>query len=312
MKRKWIEACVCVTASTSLSLACSTRPSTAASASALATNNELPRPHKEERVEFSSHSTGLVGTLVWPASRPVAAVAFVHGSGRQERNLHWAHSFAADGVAALVYDKRGVGESGGDFEGEQSVSGPNISLLADDAVAAVHALSVRLPKGVSIGLAGISQAGWIVPLAAERSPLVRFTVLWSGPVCKVSEEDIYSKYTSDNDSSAVPTYQEALSSREEPYIWPDFLGTDTDPSESLRKLSIPGLWIFGGRDGSVPVGLSIKRLGELQNQGYSYEYEFFPSLGHNNMTETFGTATAWIRRQRQPASERRDPVLDGQ
>jgi alpha-beta hydrolase superfamily lysophospholipase len=114
-------------------------------ASALVANSELPQAQKEERVTFSSHSTSLVGTLVWPASRPVAAVAFVHGSGRQERNLHWARSFAADGMAALVYDKRGVGESGGDFEEQQSVGGPNIRLLADDAVAAVHALSVRLP-----------------------------------------------------------------------------------------------------------------------------------------------------------------------
>ncbi len=311
MKHSWIEAFVCVSAWT-LSLACSTRPAKTMGASALVANSELPKAQKEERVTFSSHSTSLVGTLVWPASRAVAAVAFVHGSGRQERNFHWARSFAADGIAALVYDKRGVGESGGDFEEQQSVGGPNISLLADDAVAAVAALSVRLPNDVSIGLAGISQAGWIVPLAAERSPLVRFTVLWSGPVCKVSEEDIFSKYTADKDSNVVPTYEEALTSREEPYVWPDFLGIDTDPSDSLRKLSIPGLWIFGGRDGSVPVDLSIKRLRELQNQGYSYDYELFPNLGHNNMDETFGTATAWIGRQQQTASERRDPVVDGQ
>ena len=47
-------------------------------------------------------------------------------------------------------------------------------------------------KGIPVGFAGISQAGWIAPLAAERSGLARFLVLWSGPVCRVSEEDIYS------------------------------------------------------------------------------------------------------------------------
>ena len=54
-------------------------------------------------------------------------------------------------------------------------------------------------KGIRIGFAGISQAGWIAPLAAKRSNLSKFLVLWSGPVCKVSEEDIFSKYTSDAD-----------------------------------------------------------------------------------------------------------------
>ena len=50
-------------------------------------------------------------------------------------------------------------------------------------------------EGSPIGFAGISQAGWIAPLAAERSDLAKFLVLWSGPVCKVSEEDIFSIYT---------------------------------------------------------------------------------------------------------------------
>jgi pimeloyl-ACP methyl ester carboxylesterase len=207
----------------------------------------------------------------------------------------WAQRFASAGIAALVYDKRGAGQSGGHYEGAQSVSEQNLSLLADDATAALERLS-RHPalKGIPAGLAGISQAGWIAPLAAQRTSLARFLVLWSGPVSKVSEEDIFSKHTSDRASAAVPTYEEALRSRKEKYVWPDFLGEDTDSSKDLGKLSIPGLWVFSDNDGSIPVGLSIERLRSLRMDGHRYDYVLFSGLGHNNMERTFATAVDWI------------------
>lgn len=253
---------------------------------------------RTEEIEFISRGDRLAGSLVLPASNGIrAAVVFVHGSGPQTRNLAWAERFAKDGIAALVYDKRGAGRSGGKYEEAQSVGERNLVLLADDAAAAVTALS-RHPalKTTPLGLTGISQAGWIVPLAARKNPAVRFIVLWSGPVCRVSEEDIYSKYTRDADGGKVPSYSQALSARKQKYIWPDFLGKDTDPSESLAGLAIPGLWIFGGQDGSVPVDLSVQRLKALQTAGGAYEHVVFPGLGHNNMPETFATATDWIRR----------------
>ena len=226
-----------------------------------------------------------------------AAVVFIHGSGKQTRNIGWAERFAKEGIVALVYDKRGAGKSGGEYEGEQSVSEKNIALLADDAISALQKLSSHPSlKGIPVGFAGISQAGWIGPLAAEKSNLAKFLVLWSGPVSKVSEEDIFSKYTSDRDSHTAPTYDEALRSRTEEYVWPDFLGKDTDSSESLKKLSIPGLWLFSDNDGSIPVGLSIERLQALRMGGHRYDYVLFSGLGHNNMDGTFATAVDWIKR----------------
>src|SRR5688572_4929704 len=248
-------------------------------------------------VEFVSRGETLRGTIVFPAGEIHAAVVFVHGSGKQTRNLHWAERFAQNGTAALVYDKRGAGNSGGEYESNQSVSEKNISLLADDALSALRRLAAHpAVKGKAVGLVGISQAGWIAPLAAERSDEVKFLVLWSGPVCKVSEEDIYSRFTGDAIYGPAPPYIEALKARKEPYIWPDFLGVDTDSGQSLQKLSIPGLWIFGDKDPSIPVDLSIDRLKKLNNSGHPYEYVLFPGLGHNNMDETFAVATDWIRR----------------
>jgi pimeloyl-ACP methyl ester carboxylesterase len=253
--------------------------------------------YKTEEIEFISHGDKLSGSIVFPVDKKVhSAVVFVHGSGPQTRNIEWARRFARDGIAALVYDKRGAGKSGGKYESERSVGEKNIVLLADDAISALKALSGHPAlKGVPLGLTGISQAGWIVPLAAEKSGLAKFMVLWSGPVCKVSEEDIFSKYTADADEK-VPSYEEALKSRKTKYIWPDFLGKDTDPGESLAKLAIPGLWIFGEKDGSVPVDLSIRRLKQLRDSGHGYDYVLFSSLGHNNMPETFATVTDWIKR----------------
>ena len=230
-----------------------------------------------EDVEFISHNVKLSGTIVFPKKSEIyAAVVFVHGSGKQTRNLHWAKRFASQGIIALVYDKRGVGRSKGEYESNQSVSGHNIKLLADDSMAALKALYKHSKtQGLPIGLTGISQAGWIVPLAAEKNNIVDFIVLWSAPVCKVSEEDIFSKYTADRDKKNVPSYDEALASRKQKYIWPDFLGKDSDPSESIAKLEIPGLWIFGENDGSVPIDLSIRRLKQQIVLGHEYEYVLF-------------------------------------
>lgn len=254
--------------------------------------------YRLEEVEFVSHGDTLSGSIVFPINQEIhSAVVFVHGSGMQTRNIEVAKRFAKDGIAALVYDKRGVGKSGGVYESKQSVSEKNIILLADDAVSAINALSgYSALREIPIGLTGISQAGWIAPLAAEKSQTIKFIVLWSAPVCKVSEEDIFSKYTADLDSQEIPSYDQALNSRKERYVWPRFLGKDSDPSDNLANLEIPGLWIFGENDGSIPVDLSIQRLQKLRNSDHKFGYVLFSGLGHNNMTETFATANDWIKR----------------
>jgi pimeloyl-ACP methyl ester carboxylesterase len=117
-------------------------------------------------------------------------------------------------------------------------------------------------------------------------------------VCKVSEEDIYSKHTGDSNQGTAPPYLDALKARTQEYVWPDFLGRDTDSAEDLAALSIPGLWIFSDNDPSIPVDLSIRQLQALRAQGHPYQYALFSGLGHDNMDRTFAMATDWIRRLR--------------
>ncbi len=249
-----------------------------------------------EDIHFTSQSVRLVGTLVTPSEKEAsAAVVFVHGSGKQTRNIELAKMFATEGIAAFVYDKRGVGASKGVYENKASVGENNLNLLADDAASAVKALQTHSKTNhLPIGLTGISQAGWIVPLAAEKVNSLSFMVLWSGPVVKVSEEDIYSKYTKDLDKSSVPSYQQALDARVNKYRWPRSLGIDTNPSDSLRKINVPGLWVFGKKDGSIPVDLSIIRLAKLIENGAPYEYVLYSRLGHNNIQDSFPLVVHWI------------------
>src|SRR5271155_1435310 len=141
---------------------------------------------REESVRFSSANITLAGTLVLPAgAAPRPAVVLFHGSGPQSRDLFTARWFAEQGFAALAYDKRGVGQSGGDFR-----SGPFME-LCDDGLAAIAYLKSRKeidPK--RIGVWGLSQGGWLGPLAASRSPDVAFVIAVSGPGVSPGEQMI--------------------------------------------------------------------------------------------------------------------------
>jgi pimeloyl-ACP methyl ester carboxylesterase len=225
-----------------------------------------------EEVTFDSRGVQLSGSLFFPeGSPPKAAIVLVHGSGPTERMSGWANALALNGFATLTYDKRGIGASGGVYEGADNVSSLNLDLLAADAAAAYRALHAHnAVVGVAVGYAGVSQAGWIIPLAAARSPDVAFIVLWSAPVTKVSEELRFSADAGNEWAShEVRAYAERISA------------DDTDPSDSLALLDIPGIWLFGDADTSVSVPRSIERLMDLISQGHDFEYQTFSGYGHN-------------------------------
>ena len=76
----------------------------------------------------------------------------------------------------LAYDKRGVGGSSGDW------NTASFDELAGDVVAAFDYLQTRRDIDASqIGLLGISQAGWVMPLAANRAKGLAFLISISGP-----------------------------------------------------------------------------------------------------------------------------------
>jgi hypothetical protein len=187
-----------------------------------------------------------------------------------------ARIIASRGFAVLTYDKRGAGRSAGVYVGDLNTSAANLDLLADDAAAAVRELARRPDlHDLPIGLLGISQAGWIMPLAAIEDRQVAFMGFWAGPVCKVSEQFRFQRLTgSGANISLSPSRRDAI-------IAALTAGGDVDSSSSLSQLHIPSMWILGGKDDQVPTDLSAHRLDRLIAEGHpEFAYRIFPDLGH--------------------------------
>lgn len=125
-------------------------------------------------VEFDSSGIKLAGTLLKPASTGVfPAVVLLHGSGPQTRSEPQTHVVVnvllRNGFAVLMYDKRGVGGSDGDFE---SALYPD---FIADAAAAVEYLAARADiEQRLIGIYAVSEGAWLAPEVAARTGKVAF------------------------------------------------------------------------------------------------------------------------------------------
>lgn len=144
---------------------------------------------KEEEVTFKNGDVTLSGTLLLPNStQKVPVVVFAHGSGAETRVLNraWGMRFVRQGIAALVYDKRGTGKSTGDFRSA------SMETLADDALAGVALVKARPEIDARrIGVAGHSQGGWVAPLAATRSGDVAFVIASAASGVGPDKQSIY-------------------------------------------------------------------------------------------------------------------------
>lgn len=262
----------------------------------------IPPNFTTKDIKFLSEGDTLAGTIFTP-KHISAAVVMIHGSGQEKRMTEFATLLAENGIAVLTYDKRGVGESAGIYAGPEvgtnNVDASNLTLLSLDASAAVDVLSKDLSNNkIPIGLIGASQAGWIIPLTAEKNKKVKFITIFSGALITVKQQLRFQFYTNGN-SNFWDTHTEE-DARKHTMNDPDkYEFTDTDPLETLSKISAPGLWIFGSKDIQVPVNLSIEHLNTLKAKGKRYEYKLFPALGHNTAfsknEEPMNIALKWIK-----------------
>jgi pimeloyl-ACP methyl ester carboxylesterase len=133
----------------------------------------------------------LAARLYLPAGAgPFPALIFTHGSGASGRDSgryqEEARFFVNAGIACLTYDKRGYGQSTGDWHTA------SFDDLAADATAATRYLKTRAEVDQHrIGLRGASQSGWLLPIAAARSPDVAFLVMISPPGVTPYEQVLY-------------------------------------------------------------------------------------------------------------------------
>ncbi len=146
--------------------------------------------YREEGLRIASGEVTLAGRLFLPEEPgPHPAVVLLHGGGLERLNeapLFYAPLLARCGVAALVYDKRGTGASGGKWDA---------ALFDDfvaDAVAAVAMLAQREDIDAGrIGMIGFSQGGRLAPVVAVRHEAVAFVVSVSAPFTSVAETRLY-------------------------------------------------------------------------------------------------------------------------
>jgi pimeloyl-ACP methyl ester carboxylesterase len=149
-----------------------------------------PPAFRQETVTFQHGQDSLVGDLSLPASdAPHPAVVFVHGSGPAPRHMQFLElirdEFLRRGFATLIWSKPGVDESTGDYLKQ------TMAMRAEEVAAAMMYLAERADIDADrIGLWGISQAGWVMPMV----PLYRkvaFVISVSGSAQTGQAQDLY-------------------------------------------------------------------------------------------------------------------------
>ena len=126
---------------------------------------------------FESGDDTLEATLHLPTGDgPHGIVVFVPGDGTADADpetLPVWEALARAGYATVKWDKPGVGESTGNWLDQ------DMEDRADEVIDVLNALADRTDVDVNnIGVIGVSQGGWVIPLVAERID-VDFFVAWS-------------------------------------------------------------------------------------------------------------------------------------
>lgn len=97
------------------------------------------------------------------------AIVALHGAGMGTRDYflyeHLHRILPPAGIGVVTFDRRGEGESTGD------ASRGRFQVQAEDALAVREAVPVE-----KVGVWGVSQGGWIAPLAAAQSDRIAFVV----------------------------------------------------------------------------------------------------------------------------------------
>ncbi len=149
---------------------------------------------RSEEVKFTKGPDTIAGTLLIPeGAGPFPAVVFLHGSEAGSRKMpHYhraAENLVREGIAVLITDKRGVGDSTGTY-----VETPDMKVPAEDTAAKVEYLAGRKEIDARhIGVMGWSQGGWVGPLAATMSPKIAFVITVSGPAVSIQDQVIHQR-----------------------------------------------------------------------------------------------------------------------
>lgn len=277
----------------------------------------------EKETVFSNNTINIAATLYTPSNLDnYPAIVIVHGSGTSTRQNPWTSAYVnaliKSGIAVLYPDKRGSGQSTGDW------SNSTFEELAEDVIAGVQYLKTipNIDKS-RIGIIGFSQGGHIVPIAASISKDINFAISISAStvpmmeqimdevemmavregldsdqiekVENVNRKYIYSALTGTNFKDYINTLNEVKQGdlkekdvvqgfpTDSSHISSTFINTigDFDPIPYWKKINKPILFVYGGKDKNVMVHKSISRIEHtLGKNDYNYSILFFKNNGH--------------------------------
>ena len=137
---------------------------------------------QEQALDFDFEKVTLNGILNLPKNaEPKGIVLLVHGSGRtnavaQKWHLDVREAIVKAGYATYMWDKMGCGKSGGSFNYHQTVQNSALEVIA----AINHLKMQKIPGANTIGLWGISRAGWINPIVINKYKNIQFWISVSG------------------------------------------------------------------------------------------------------------------------------------
>ncbi|HEU4565635.1 MAG TPA: alpha/beta fold hydrolase [Gemmatimonadaceae bacterium] len=243
-----------------------------------AADAQRPGAPVSEPVKLETSSGTVHGTLERPAaSSPVPVVLFIAGSGPTDRNGNsplipgannslqlLADALAANGIASLRYDKRGIGESRGVTVSESDI---RLETYVDDAAAWVKRLRAD-PRFTTVTIVGHSEGSLIGMLAAERAGAdAVVSIAGVGrradrvihdqlaprlpPDLMARSDSILASLVAGKTVDAVPPELAALY---RPSVQPYFISwLRHDPAAVAARLAVPLLVAQGTTDIQVPV-----------------------------------------------------------
>jgi dipeptidyl aminopeptidase/acylaminoacyl peptidase len=135
-----------------------------------------------QEVSFRTNGFFIVGDLRTPVTGDKhPAIIMVHGSGNATRYgavpfEPLIEIFLRQGFAVLSWDKPGSGASTGEFSAGQTIF-QRAEIVANAIQVMIDNPSI---DNSSVGLWGISQAGWVMPKALELTNKIAFMIVVSG------------------------------------------------------------------------------------------------------------------------------------
>lgn len=143
-----------------------------------------------EKLTIKSNDVKLSAEIYKPKTdTPHPALVLLHGSTTSLKGHYtfYADFFANLGLEVLIFDKRGNGESTGNY------TTSNYNHLVDDAIACLETMKNResIDKH-KIGLWGFSQGAMLLPVVAAKTDIPSFLIAKSPEVVSVTEAGAYS------------------------------------------------------------------------------------------------------------------------